>query len=59
MRKWDWGIYLKGLEVARSQALIVEENCGRKSSDEHPHKIKFHLHKIRPNVRAGRDLKDT
>ena len=59
MRKWDLGTHVKTLEVGRSQALIVKKNCVRISSDEHRHKIDFHLAKFRVNVRAGRDPNDS
>ncbi len=50
---------MKTLEVGRSQALIIGKNCVRTSSDEHRHKIDFHLDKFRMNVPAGRDPYDS
>ena len=37
------GLYLKSLEVAHSQALIVEKNCVWTSIDKHQHKSIFTL----------------
>ena len=41
--KCHLGIYLKMLEAARSQALIVQKDRGQTSRDEHQHKIDLHL----------------